>query len=86
MTWERYCIGLPGVVIAIADNQLEVAKNGQRLGIDHYLGASANISEEDITQAVKKLLTSVSWLQEARELAMDIVDGNGVLRVVNYLV
>ncbi|WP_340005373.1 UDP-2,4-diacetamido-2,4,6-trideoxy-beta-L-altropyranose hydrolase [Paenibacillus sp. FSL K6-0276] len=86
MTWERYCMGLPAIVIAIADNQIEVANYGQSIGIDKYIGVSSLVTEADITRSIRQLVHPATWLREARELAMESVDGNGVSRVVNYLI
>lgn len=85
MTWERYCLGLPGAVITIADNQLEVAKNGEKQGIDKFIGSSQVVCKDDITRTVEELLMSVDFLQEARRNAMELVDGKGAIRVANYL-
>lgn len=85
MTWERYCLGLPGLVIAVAENQLELAQQGQLLGIDRYIGQSESVQEQDITQIVMQTINYSEWLKEARTKAMDLIDGKGASRVVKLL-
>lgn len=85
MTWERYSLGLPGIVIAIADNQLEVAQQGHLLELDEFIGLSKTVRVEDVTQTFKRIIKSKRWLQNARRKAMMIVDGKGVSRVVEFL-
>ncbi|ETT41088.1 GCN5-like N-acetyltransferase [Paenibacillus sp. FSL R5-192] len=85
MTWERYCLGLPGLVIAVAENQLELAQQGQLLGIDKYIGQSESVQEQDITQIFMQTINHGEWLKEARNKAMALIDGKGASRVVKLL-
>jgi UDP-2,4-diacetamido-2,4,6-trideoxy-beta-L-altropyranose hydrolase len=85
MTWERYCLGLPGIVIAIADNQLGAAQQGHFMEIDKYVGFHQFVTEEDIRRTFKSVIYSKSWLQSARAKARLIVDGKGVAKVVDLL-
>ncbi|WP_025707324.1 UDP-2,4-diacetamido-2,4,6-trideoxy-beta-L-altropyranose hydrolase [Paenibacillus graminis] len=85
MTWERYCLGLPGIVIAVADNQLKNAQQGHLMDIDKYLDFHQFVTKEDIRQTFESIIHSKSWLQTARQKARMIVDGKGVSRVVDLL-
>lgn len=85
MTWERYCMGLPGLVIAVADNQIEVAKAGQQAGVDWYLGESARVDAEAIRSALRAAMNDPDRIRLARRLAMDKVDGLGADRVVRAM-
>ncbi|WP_052770100.1 UDP-2,4-diacetamido-2,4,6-trideoxy-beta-L-altropyranose hydrolase [Paenibacillus sp. IHB B 3415] len=85
MTWERYCLGLPGIIIAIAANQVEGAQHSHLLGVDEYLGLSHLVKEKDLRQTIERLIYSNEKLKNARERAMDVVDGNGIVRVADIL-
>ncbi|MNW42970.1 UDP-2,4-diacetamido-2,4,6-trideoxy-beta-L-altropyranose hydrolase [compost metagenome] len=85
MTWERYCMGLPAIVIAIADNQVNVAKQGDLRGIDRYIGESENVTEEEILSNFQNIVANFKDLKQARQLALEIVDGQGAVRVMNAL-
>lgn len=53
-TWERCFLGLPAIVTAIAENQLEVCRDCAEMGYIYYLGKWDEVTEEDITAAVQK--------------------------------
>ncbi|OMF91054.1 UDP-2,4-diacetamido-2,4,6-trideoxy-beta-L-altropyranose hydrolase [Paenibacillus sp. FSL R7-0337] len=85
MTWERYCMGLPAFVIAIADNQIGIAQQGEKRNIDRYLGESCFVTEQRIKEELAIFLKSPNNCGKKRESAMNLVDGKGVKRVVAIL-
>ena len=52
-TWERLFLNLPSIVIAVAENQVQGAKDCAAVGLITYLGEAAEVSEEDIVEAVR---------------------------------
>jgi UDP-2,4-diacetamido-2,4,6-trideoxy-beta-L-altropyranose hydrolase len=80
-TWERYCLGLPAITIAVAENQVETAKYCGNLGLDQYLGKSDEVNVESIAQALKNTLMRPDKVFIAREKSLEIVDGNGAERI-----
>lgn len=85
LTWERYCMGLPGLIITVADNQVSIALQCEQFGVDHYLGKSSEITELEISKALRNLLYDVVDLEGRRIKARSVVDGLGVSRVVKML-
>jgi len=86
MTWERYCIGLPALVIAIADNQIGIAQQCEKRKIDKYLGESCFVSEDILSKEVLAYLSSPQYDKKVRqEAAMSLVDGKGVSRVARIV-
>ena len=79
-TYERCCLGLPAIVIAIAENQEPIAEAVASLGAVDYLGKQADITCADIQDALASMLSSPSTLVEMSENAQSIVDGKGVQR------
>jgi UDP-2,4-diacetamido-2,4,6-trideoxy-beta-L-altropyranose hydrolase len=55
-TWERACLGLPSLVVAIAENQLPFAQTLDQAGELRLLGTAATVSAEQIRQAVLSAL------------------------------
>lgn len=51
-TWERLALGLPSIVTAIADNQIEICENCARAGLIDYLGCAADVTEGELVRAV----------------------------------
>lgn len=71
-TWERLALGLPSVVIAVADNQLESSRALHAAGYIEFLGAAPQVAVRDIRRAVLRLArnaeTNVALGQRGREL------------------
>lgn len=51
-TWERGFLGLPAIVTAIAENQLEICRDCADAGLIYYLGRWDEVTENDIASAV----------------------------------
>ncbi len=83
-SWERCCMGLPSIVIALAENQRPIASELESGGFIHYLGDVSDVTKNDIYNTLKSLLDSgipSGW----SERCWNLVDGNGVKRVCNSL-
>lgn len=82
--WERLCLGLPSVVISLADNQKQVSIDLAAAGLISYLGHKDQVNEELI---YKELLTLVHipisnvW----SESCYAICDGQGAERVTQIM-
>ncbi len=85
-TWERCCVGLPAIVLIVADNQREVAQTAHRTGLVHTLGEAAYVSEDDIHKAIEQLLGDSVALQEMSRAGMALVDGEGARRIARVLI
>lgn len=84
-TWERCCLGLPSIQIAVADNQVQVAKQVAELGASLYLGESPDVTVECIRQAIDNCVNNPQFVTEMSRRAREIVDGDGAMRVVQAL-
>lgn len=85
-TWERCCVGLPSVVITVAENQVEVAK---QLANENYVinsGWYEDINEQDLLGDLKFLLRHEEMILQIACNVKKLVDGQGLKRVVNYLI
>ena len=51
-TWERCFLGLPAIVTAIAENQLEICRDCADAGLIYYLGRWDEVTANDIASAV----------------------------------
>lgn len=65
-TWERCFMGLPALVIVVADNQRVAAKAMARQGIIISLGDYIQVNPKDIKQKVLRLLKNPNILEEIR--------------------
>ncbi|BAN36701.1 hypothetical protein SCD_n02902 [Sulfuricella denitrificans skB26] len=84
-TWERMCLGLPTVVISIAENQRPASEALEEAKLIHYAGHFSDIKTDQLTQLLKKLSRDVGKLAELSSLNQLQVDGLGALRLVEVL-
>jgi len=84
-TWERLALGVPSLVVAVADNQAENMRQLQRLGLAKQLGMSNEVSVSDIAGGIQGMLSSPNELKDMSQRAYNFVDGKGTSRVVNRL-
>jgi len=84
-TWERCAVGLPAVVIAVAENQLELSECGAAAGLFVYLGTSASTDSRKIQDVLRALCSLPTLLCSISARASGMVDARGVQRVVALL-
>ncbi|WP_111411716.1 UDP-2,4-diacetamido-2,4,6-trideoxy-beta-L-altropyranose hydrolase [Billgrantia lactosivorans] len=78
-SWERCCLGLPALMLVLADNQREIALQLERRG------ASATIVHEDLVHSLASQLAARAAppaLASMSERAASLVDGRGVTRLL----
>ncbi len=79
-TWERLCVGLPALVVTLADNQHPVADELHRRGLIRWLGNQDQVTEAEITHALGESLQEGQDSRALRRYA-GLVDGKGAERV-----
>jgi len=82
-SWERCCLGLPTVMVVIADNQAKIAEELDRAGAAVNLGRAEDASASDIARALDAICASS--LRDMSVCAAGIVDGRGVERVARVM-
>ncbi len=85
MTWERLCVGLPSIVIALEKNQEMLARFLSRRGFITYLGQLNAIKKGAVLAAVEDALRSPGALRRRRTMGMALVDGRGAERTADFL-
>lgn len=76
-TWERACLGLPSLVVAIAANQLPLAEALDQAGHLQLLGVGASVTAEQIRSA----LLSLTSLRKPEKAPLALTDGWGAPRL-----
>lgn len=84
-TWERLCLGLPSIVITLADNQYEVANHLNKLSLINYIGDKKAVSRQDIVSALQEAF-NLSGLADWSFNCMQVCDGRGAERVADAMV
>ncbi|WP_373531803.1 UDP-2,4-diacetamido-2,4,6-trideoxy-beta-L-altropyranose hydrolase [Vampirovibrio sp.] len=80
-TWERLCVGLPALVIAVAENQQAISQQVAKAGAHLYLGRSGQVSKAQIQEGITRFLKHPADLMPFSEKAFQLVDGLGASRV-----
>ena len=84
-TWERCCLGLPSLVVKIAENQNEIIHQGLSIGIFNYLGEVSALDEHTVTDKLNDIIYKSEVLQAMSNNGMQLVDGLGAQRVVEKM-
>ena len=82
--WELAYLGIPAIVMVVADNQEPIADGVDAAGLAHSLGWFNSVTDTEIVTAFESLLGS------QRRMAMStrgrqVIDGHGADRVVRTL-
>lgn len=83
--WERLCIGVPSIVISIAENQRPICESLVEAGLIRYLGSHEHVDENLIRAEVRRCIGEPGDLAELSERGRATVDGLGALRVAECL-
>jgi UDP-2,4-diacetamido-2,4,6-trideoxy-beta-L-altropyranose hydrolase len=81
-TWERCCLGLPSLVLVMAENQAAMVSHCASQGIISNLGNPDMISPEDIRSAIEIIMSSPDEVFSLSRRSAELVDGFGLQRVV----
>lgn len=79
-SWERLCLGLPSVVVTLAENQRCIAEELSRRQLIRWLGHEEAVDQRAITEVLGELIQQgldESWSRRC----LAVVDGNGIKRV-----
>jgi UDP-2,4-diacetamido-2,4,6-trideoxy-beta-L-altropyranose hydrolase len=81
-TWERCCLGLPSVLISIAENQRTIGREISRHRAAIYLGDYETLNLEKLQSVLSRLIYRPKLLRHIGNRALSLVDGRGSDRVI----
>lgn len=84
-TWERCCMGLPSILISIAENQRPACVALAAEGMIEYLGDVDSVSVSAIIKAILRLHNDPAQMDFYSHACGSLVDGLGVERVMQHL-
>lgn len=85
MLWERFAVGIPSLVISVADNQRAICEALQMHGYIHYLGHGQGQATQ-IQDALPQFLADLTARDSMTERGKALVDGAGAGRVADAMV
>jgi UDP-2,4-diacetamido-2,4,6-trideoxy-beta-L-altropyranose hydrolase len=84
-TWERMCVGLPSLVVSIAENQRPGAEALAEDGLIQYLGAAQDVGSAELAEALEGILAGRQDLAEQSLRGRLMVDGLGAQRAAECM-
>lgn len=84
-TWERACLGLPALVVSVADNQHPIARAGQEAGLHTWLGPAWEVDTAAWRAALVQVLAHPGSLAAQSAAGLARVDGLGAERVADRM-
>jgi spore coat polysaccharide biosynthesis predicted glycosyltransferase SpsG len=84
-SWERCCLGVPGIAAVCADNQELIAEALVAAGAVDLLGRDVSITPEAVAEAVLRLHGAPECLAEMSASAAALCDGRGIRRLMEVL-
>lgn len=84
-SWERCCLGLPGLIVATAPNQIELSLELAKAGAQIYLGKAESVSAERLAESLREVVSRPETLRALSETSLKLVDGRGTQRILKHL-
>jgi UDP-2,4-diacetamido-2,4,6-trideoxy-beta-L-altropyranose hydrolase len=85
-TWERFCVGLPSMLIAIADNQYDIGAAVGDAQYAIYAGTAEELTDTALERDLRNVLDDEGLRRGLSVRSMQLVDGNGANRVAETIV
>lgn len=85
-SWERCALGLPTILTAVADNQIEIARAVAQQGAGRYAGTSDEVTPEQLAFLIEEVLLHRADLAAVSENASALCDGRGAERVFEAVI
>ena len=83
--WELAYMGLPNLVLVLAENQRAIAEGLQAQGVGVNIGQPALVAEREIGNVLITLMHDTARRREMSERGRQLVDGCGAAKVVAIL-
>ena len=84
-TWERMCVGLPSVIVSIAENQRPACEALADSKLIAYAGHHSAVGAGELSATLRSVLSRPELLVQMSIQDQLLVDGLGVARIVELL-
>lgn len=84
-TWERCCVGLPCLIMALAINQIAISEAAQMAKVALYLGESTKIDVNAAAAQLRRLMNEPALVADMSARGANLVDGRGAARACAVL-
>ena len=84
ITWERCSLGLPGICVSVANNQVEVAHYLHEKRVHYYLGKHNEIKDQDYVNSLCSLMAKPLSLKEFSENSLKLKISQKVSLLIDF--
>ena len=84
--WERFCLGVPAIVVGVAQNQIEINRQLNRLGLICFLGPADEVTDKIIECEFAAQLEDSVFLANQSKQMQRLVDGLGATKVAHKMI
>jgi UDP-2,4-diacetamido-2,4,6-trideoxy-beta-L-altropyranose hydrolase len=84
-TWERCCLGLPSLVVSIAENQRPTCEALARDGVIDWVGHFTDLTVSKLQSSLQQMNERPDRLRSLAEASRQAVDGLGTARVISAI-
>jgi len=84
-SWERCCVGLPSILLVLADNQRAIARCLEAASAAIILGGLDDLEKKNVAELLVVLRESPELLVRISRSAAAICDGRGTLRAAEWI-
>jgi UDP-2,4-diacetamido-2,4,6-trideoxy-beta-L-altropyranose hydrolase len=72
-TWERCCLGLPAIVVAVAANQIKTAEVISGLGAIKFLGMSDHIDAQELADIIQYFVNHPNEIMVMQQKSIEVM-------------
>ncbi len=83
-SWERLCLGLPSLVVTLAENQRPVAQYLHESGLIHWIGDEGQVDQQAIAATLVRVLSMNSLIDWSQQCSR-ICNGQGASLTINAM-
>ena len=83
-SWERCCLGLPTIMLVIANNQMNIANNLESINAVKVVLNNHNLAQM-INKYLYELIQSPEKLESMSQSSTDVLDGCGTFKVIEKM-
>ncbi len=85
-SWEAAFMGLPSLIVVIAENQVQVAKKLGETGGAVNLGWHHELTGSSLQKAISDLMVNFRARDDISRIGQSLVDGQGTTRVIKAMI
>ena len=85
-TWERILIGIPTLVITVAENQIEFIEDLNEDNFIYYLGSFLTLEKCDIINKIDFIVENKAEVKKNIKRGQNLLDGRGLSRVKRCII